>query len=111
MTSSALRLQTWLLKPMFTAALDREPDWQAATDTDGDGPINLADNCTLVANANQHDTQTIPAGSPDGYGNICDPGLDNSGTVDINDLNRLKSFLGKPPGPSGLHPNCSLTCP
>jgi hypothetical protein len=107
----------------------------AGTDTDGDGIPDNLDNCKLVANANQRDT------NGDGYGNICDPDfngdgtvnindfnrlkarlnivpvvdvdtdLDGNGAVNINDFNRLKSFLGKPPGPSGLHPNCPPTCP
>jgi Dockerin type I domain/Thrombospondin type 3 repeat len=104
-------------------------------DSDTDGVQDFADNCTLVANANQRDT------NGDGYGNLCDPDfngdgtvnindfnrlkarlnispvvdidtdLDGNGAVNINDFNRLKSFLGKPPGPSGQHPNCPPTCP
>jgi hypothetical protein len=104
-------------------------------DTDGDGISDLLDNCTLVPNADQRDT------NGDGYGNACDPDLNNdgivnindlnrlkarlnivpvvdvdadldgNGAVNINDLNRLKSYLGKPPGPSALHPNCPPTCP
>jgi hypothetical protein len=100
----------------------------AAPDTDGDGIADNLDNCTLVPNPNQRDTDG------DGYGNLCDPDfngdltvnindfnrlkarlniapvvdvdtdLDGNGAVNINDFNRLKSFLGKPPGPSGLHP-------
>jgi len=94
-------------------------------DTDGDGITNESDNCTLVANADQRDT------NGDGYGNICDPDLDNDGDVDFFDvalmrdvflsadpdadldgdnfvgfldLNIMKtSFLGTP-GPSGLAP-------
>jgi subtilisin family serine protease len=104
-------------------------------DADSDGVPDSADNCTLVANPTQLDSDG------DGYGNACDPDfnndgvinindlnrmkarlnvtpvidvatdLDGDGAVNINDLNRLKSFLGKPPGPSGLHPNCPPTCP
>jgi hypothetical protein len=107
----------------------------AGPDTDGDGVPDSQDNCTVVPNADQRDTNA------DGYGNLCDPDfnndgvvnindfnrlkarlgitpvvdvdtdLDGNGAVNINDLNRLKSFLGKPPGPSGLHPNCPPTCP
>jgi hypothetical protein len=106
-----------------------------ATDTDGDGIADNLDNCTLVPNASQLDTDG------DGYGNVCDADfnndgvvnindfnrlksrlgitpvtdpvvdLDGNGAVNINDLNRLKSYLGNPPGPSGLHPNCPPTCP
>ncbi|MDD2761414.1 MAG: DUF642 domain-containing protein [Methylomonas sp.] len=94
-------------------------------DTDGDGVADNLDNCTLVANANQRDTDA------DGYGNICDADfnqnkvvdpvdlntlkaklgqvssnhdLNGNGVVDPVDLNILKSYLGKAPGPSGLHP-------
>jgi CSLREA domain-containing protein len=113
-------------------------------DFDRDGVVDSLDNCVNVANGpylpdaggnSQLDT------NGDGYGNICDPDLNNdgvvnindfnrlksrlgivpvvdvdadldgNGAVNINDLNRLKSFLGKPPGPSGLHPNCPPTCP
>jgi hypothetical protein len=97
-------------------------------DTDSDGLVDHLDNCTLVPNPTQLDSDG------DGYGNICDADfnndgvvnindlnrlkarlnivpvvdlitdLDGNGAVNINDLNRLKSYLGKPPGPSGLHP-------
>jgi hypothetical protein len=60
-------------------------------DADGDGVAETQDNCTLVANANQRDT------NGDGYGNICDPDLTNDGVVNINDLNRLKARLGITP--------------
>ena len=36
-------------------------------DTDGDGVVNAADNCPLIANADQADTDV------NGYGNVCDP--------------------------------------
>ncbi len=94
-------------------------------DSDGDGVADPLDNCKLVANANQRDTDA------DGYGNICDPDfnqnsvvdptdfsrlkaklgtasqledLNGNGMVDPNDFSILKSYLGKPPGPSGLRP-------
>ncbi|WP_049794576.1 dockerin type I domain-containing protein [Methylomonas methanica] len=96
-----------------------------ASDTDGDGVPDNLDNCILVANANQRDTDG------DGYGNICDPDfnqnrvvdpldlnslkaqfgkasanhdLNGNGVVDPLDLNILKSYWGKTPGPSGLQP-------
>jgi hypothetical protein len=104
-------------------------------DTDLDTIDDAHDNCVLVPNTSQLDSDG------DGYGNICDADfnndgvvnindlnrlkarlnivpvvdlvtdLDGNGAVNINDLNRLKSYLGKPPGPSGLHPNCPPTCP
>jgi hypothetical protein len=94
-----------------------------AVDTDDDGIADRNDNCTLLANADQRDTDG------DGYGNACDPDLDNSGIVNFTDLGILKSvfftsdpdadfngdgrvnftdlgtmksFFFLPPGPSGL---------
>lgn len=104
------------------------------SDSDTDGVINFLDNCVqkpngpLIADAGgniQLDTNS------DGYGNICDPDLDNNGVVQAADLAIFKSvfFTGDPdadfdgngfvqagdlaimkrmffglPGPSGLAP-------
>ncbi len=93
-------------------------------DTDGDGISDVSDNCTLVANADQRDS------NGDGFGNRCDPDfngngivdpmdfsmikpmlgqpghpdqdLNGNGIVDPGDISITKSFLGKPPGPKGV---------
>ncbi len=97
----------------------------APPDTDTDGILDADDNCTLVANPDQTDTDQ------DSYGNACDADfnqsgsvdfadlatlksvfftsdpladLDNSGSVDFADLARFKSLFFKSPGPSGLLP-------
>lgn len=94
-------------------------------DTDGDGIFDGLDNCTLIANPEQIDT------NGDGFGNRCDPDLDNNGVVsfrdvgfmrrgfftnnpdadlngdgvvDFADQNILGQFFGQPPGPSALVP-------
>jgi hypothetical protein len=95
------------------------------TDSDGDGVVDGDDNCTLVPNADQRDT------NGDGFGNICDADLNNDGIVNAVDLGLFKSvffttdadadfngdgvvnaidlgvlkggFFG-PPGPSGVAP-------
>lgn len=96
-------------------------------DTDADGIPDDQDNCKLVANPNQRDSDG------DGYGNMCDGDLDNNGIVNaidlgrfklamgktganlaadldgngivnVLDLSRFKTLFGKPPGPSGLAP-------
>lgn len=94
-------------------------------DTDNDGVFDSIDNCTLVSNPVQRDTDS------DGFGNICDPDFDNtlvvnasdlaylksvffttdphadldgSGVVNAGDLAILKSMFFGPPGPSGLVP-------
>jgi hypothetical protein len=53
-------------------------------DTDGDGIADSVDNCTLVANANQRDTDQ------DGYGNLCDADLNNDLIVNSIDLGLFK---------------------
>jgi hypothetical protein len=94
------------------------------SDADADGITDGADNCTLVANADQRDT------NGDGYGNACDADLNGDGAINFTDLGELKavffstgdldadfdgdgqvsfpdlgimkaSFFG-PPGPSGI---------
>ena len=67
------------------------------TDIDGDGIPNAIDNCTLVPNGpgdtatkgpSQNDTNS------DGYGNVCDADLDDSGFVNFGDLAAFKSRFG-----------------
>lgn len=53
----------------------------ATVDTDNDGVTDDVDNCTLVANTDQRDTDS------DGFGNICDPDFDNNGVVNFLDFN------------------------
>ncbi len=95
-------------------------------DTDGDTIDDLFDNCTLIANSDQRDTDS------DGYGSVCDPDfnqnnfvdpvdfsllksrfgqpgwpdqdLNGNGIVDPSDFSRLKTMFGGPPGPSALAP-------
>ncbi len=59
-------------------------------DTDSDGFTDGVDNCTLVANPSQLDSDG------DGYGNICDGDINNSGTVTTADFGLLRSVLGQP---------------
>ena len=99
--------------------------YESAADTDSDGVADPVDNCTLVPNPPQRDTDS------DGYGNYCDPDFDNNlivnaadlaflkarffsadpdadlngnGVVNAADLSILKTMFFKPPGPSGLVP-------
>ena len=53
-------------------------------DTDGDGVIDDNDNCTLVTNPDQRDTDS------DGYGSLCDGDLNNDGNTNTLDLNLYK---------------------
>lgn len=97
----------------------------APPDNDNDKVKNFLDNCIEVINTNQRDTNV------DGFGNICDPDLNNNGVVNfldlgimrsvlfttdpdadldgngsVNfiDLGIMRSMLFQPPGPSGIAP-------
>lgn len=94
-------------------------------DTDFDLMLDPLDNCILVANTDQRDTDG------DGYGNICDADLngdlqvnlsdfslfrsvfgtlgpdadfDGDGQVNLSDSSILRASFGSAPGPSGLNP-------
>jgi hypothetical protein len=96
------------------------------TDTDGDGVLDSADNCTVAPNASQNDTDA------DNFGNRCDPdytgvfcavqgddfsqfasvfggaGADEdhteppNGLVQGDDFSVFAAYFGGQPGPSGL---------
>ena len=58
-----------------------------AVDADGDGLLDLQDNCSLTPNADQRDT------NGDNIGNVCDADLDNDCLVNFPDLGLLKSVF------------------
>ncbi|MFK8031277.1 MAG: LamG-like jellyroll fold domain-containing protein [Gammaproteobacteria bacterium] len=57
-------------------------------DSDGDSVPDTEDNCSLVANDNQRDTDE------DGFGNVCDPDLNNDGIVNFVDVSLWIEFFG-----------------
>lgn len=59
-----------------------------ARDTDLDSVYDWADNCTLVSNPSQCDSDN------DGFGNRCDADLDNNGIVNTLDLAGLREVFG-----------------
>jgi uncharacterized repeat protein (TIGR01451 family) len=59
------------------------------TDTDGDGIAQLYDNCTLESNPTQLDADG------DGFGNLCDADLNNSGLTTTADFAILRSVLNQ----------------
>jgi hypothetical protein len=67
-----------------------------ALDTDGDGVLNPFDNCATTINPTQLDADQ------DGYGNICDADLNNSGTVTTGDFGLLRSVLNQAAGSSAI---------
>ncbi len=56
-----------------------------AGDTDSDGLLDSADNCVLVANPDQRDSDG------DFFGNACDADLNNDGEINFIDLSELKA--------------------
>ncbi len=63
-----------------------------ALDTDFDGFDDATDNCILIANSDQRDTDG------DGFGNICDTDLNNDNVTNILDVGILQSvFLNSSP--------------
>ncbi len=107
-------------------------------DQDEDGVPDPADNCLVLPNPEQLDSDL------DGYGNLCDADYNNDGAVGISDFNHLRSqfdldsgdpgfdpavdangdgaigipdfnalrgAFGEPPGPSGLDCAGSPPCP
>jgi hypothetical protein len=63
-------------------------------DADGDGVEDFEDNCTLLANAIQCDSDQ------DGYGNRCDADFNNNGFVNYADLGLLRvGFFGDSTAP------------
>ncbi len=57
----------------------------SALDTDADGVADSADNCVLVANPDQRDS------NGDFFGNACDADLNNDGQINFLDLSELKA--------------------
>lgn len=62
--------------------------WRREADADHDGIADQNDNCTLIANKDQRDTDN------DGFGNVCDADLDNSGFVNLDDFDIFVSNFG-----------------
>lgn len=60
----------------------------ASPDTDGDGVDDDLDNCTIVSNPDQRDTDN------DGYGNFCDADFNNNGIANFLDLSSLAALFG-----------------
>jgi uncharacterized protein (TIGR03790 family) len=64
-------MNVWVGDPLMTWPLLQTP----TADRDDDGVPDASDNCIRVPNANQRDTDG------DGYGNVCDADVDQSGRV------------------------------
>jgi hypothetical protein len=77
-----------LLGDFYPAGLDQAPRApRSAEDSDDDGVPDRTDNCTLQANPLQRDSDG------DGFGNRCDPDLNNDKRIDFADLAELKNLF------------------
>ncbi len=72
------------------------------SDSDGDGFADSVDNCTLVSNPEQVDS------NGDGYGNRCDADLDNDGFVNFLDLVILEAAFFTNPASAGWNPDADF---
>lgn len=80
---------SWLIKyPDLDSRVESCASYIGVIDTDNDGIPDSSDNCTLVSNGSQIDTDG------DGYGNACDGDLDNNGFVGTRDLGMFKQAFG-----------------
>lgn len=75
----------------------------AAPDSDEDEVRDFMDNCTLDPNTGQLDS------NGDGFGNICDPDLDNSGAVNFADYAALTAAFASNPASPNWNPDADLT--
>jgi hypothetical protein len=60
-------------------AVRMDPGPVTPPDTDGDGVLNAVDNCPLLANADQANSDG------DSEGDVCDTDDDNDGVLDVDD--------------------------
>jgi hypothetical protein len=90
-----MKTLNWVLSAFAVATLALQPGISAAgdIDTDGDGVADTSDNCSLIANPDQRDT------NGDGFGNRCDPDLNNDLIVNPIDLGLFRAaFFDTGPG-------------
>ena len=71
-------------------------------DTDGDGVNDANDNCTLVYNPDQRDTDG------DNYGSLCDGDLNNDGKTNTQDLNLYRQASRTSLGDANYNPDADF---
>ncbi|MFK7888782.1 MAG: PA domain-containing protein [Gammaproteobacteria bacterium] len=70
----------------LTVALYADEGW-GIVDEDGDLIPDVNDNCRLVSNTDQRDS------NGDGFGNVCDADLNNDGIINVVDLGLLRAVF------------------
>ena len=86
-----------------SASYELKAGFFAIPDSDADAVRDFMDNCTFDPNTSQLDS------NGDGYGNLCDPDLDNSGAVNFADYALLTSAFLSAPGSPNWNPDADLT--
>ncbi len=71
-------------------------------DADGDGILDTEDNCTLIANTDQRDTDE------DSFGNLCDGDLNNDANTNTLDLNIYKQSHRTSLGSTNYNPHADF---
>lgn len=75
---------------------------KATIDSDGDGVDDAQDNCTLVANPDQRDTDG------DGFGNACDGDIDNNCVVNFLDFQNFPPAFLATEGDPNYNPDLDI---
>ncbi|MBI4707275.1 MAG: peptidoglycan DD-metalloendopeptidase family protein [Candidatus Omnitrophica bacterium] len=80
--------------------IDENCDGVVLMDADLDGVPDSVDNCRLVANSDQRDSNypeddNLNKAGIQHYGDLCDPDFDNNGLVNIIDFNEWRKWAGK----------------
>jgi hypothetical protein len=86
----------------LAALLLLAPAGAGAVDVDGDGVLDGADDCSELANPNQRDTDE------DGFGNACDPDIDQNGVVGWPDRSAIEQAFGARVGDPGYDADLDL---
>ena len=81
-----------------TSAPSETVVFHSSPDTDGDGLIDDQDNCQLIINPAQIDSDA------DGFGNRCDGDLNGNGSTNSQDFILFQQALGQPSTAPVYHP-------
>jgi hypothetical protein len=92
------RLGILLLISSVSGVFPQAVPLSATDDRDGDGVVDVIDNCTARANPEQVDSDG------DAIGDACDADYDQNGTVDASDQAQLVRYMGRSEREPGFDP-------